>query len=50
VGFNGILVAVIAGARVGGTLLASLFFAALASVGDYMQIAANVSQFLVNVI
>jgi ABC-type uncharacterized transport system permease subunit len=37
------------GVRVGGVLLASLFFAALATGGDYMQIAVGVSPFLVSV-
>jgi simple sugar transport system permease protein len=49
-GFSGVLVAVMGGARVGGTLVASFFFAALATGGDYMQIAAGVSPFLVSVV
>lgn len=46
-GFTGLLVAVLGGLRISGTLVAALFFAALSSGGDFMQISAGVSSQLI---
>ena len=50
IGFVGLLVAVLGNLTVAGTLVAALFFAALSSGGEYMQIEAGVSTQLIGAI